>query len=303
MKPSKELKIGIFVTIVLILSFFIINFLREKDIFNRQMELSATFPDVCGLTESAPVYIKGYKAGAVSDIAYDNVSGMFTVTCSFDKGFALPSDSKMVIYSVDIMGGKGVDIVPGEASGLLSDGDLIYGDVRPDMLSSLSDALIPLMGKISAAADSLGHAAGNVSGILDESARKKIESLLESLQATALNAERISGALGERADELGAFAGDLATLSSGLMSVVEKADTAMAKVNGVVSDLDDADIKSMAESLERLLELMQSPDGTVGRLLHDPKVYDSLESLLLEADSLVKKISENPRKYVRISLF
>ncbi|MBO8485274.1 MAG: MCE family protein, partial [Bacteroidetes bacterium] len=145
MKPSKELKIGIFVTVVLILSFFIINFLREKDIFNRQMELSATFPDVCGLTESAPVYIKGYKAGAVSDIAYDNVSGMFTVTCSFDKGFALPSDSKMVIYSVDIMGGKGIELVPGASAEPLEDGDMVEGVVRSDLLASLGNGLIPLV--------------------------------------------------------------------------------------------------------------------------------------------------------------
>ena len=90
MKASKELKIGIFVIVVLAVSFVIINFLREKDLFNRQMEISSVYQDVQGLTLSAPVYIKGYKAGSVTDIAYDGVSGHFTVTCSVAKGFMLP---------------------------------------------------------------------------------------------------------------------------------------------------------------------------------------------------------------------
>ena len=39
MKNSKELKIGIFVVAVLVTSFFVINYLRGKDIFNKEMEL------------------------------------------------------------------------------------------------------------------------------------------------------------------------------------------------------------------------------------------------------------------------
>ena len=37
--------------------------------------------------------------------------------------------------------------------------------------------------------------------------------------------------------------------------------------------------------------------------MSDDSVYNSLDSLLSDVDSLVRKISENPKKYFRISVF
>ena len=38
---SKELKIGLFAVTILIVSFFLINYLRGEDLFNREIELSS----------------------------------------------------------------------------------------------------------------------------------------------------------------------------------------------------------------------------------------------------------------------
>ena len=97
MKFSKELKIGVFVVTVLTASFFLINYLRGKDIYNKEIEISARYADVEGLVSSAPVYIRGYKAGKVTDVVYDSSSDEFKVTCSIIKEFRIPSDSKMMI--------------------------------------------------------------------------------------------------------------------------------------------------------------------------------------------------------------
>ena len=56
MKYSKELKIGFFVVLVLVVSFFVINYLRGKDIFNNEIDLVGQFENVEGLAESAPVF-------------------------------------------------------------------------------------------------------------------------------------------------------------------------------------------------------------------------------------------------------
>ena len=65
---SKELKIGIFAVTILIVSFFLINYLRGEDLFNREIEVSSRYSNVEGLVPSAPVFIKGYKAGKVSEV-------------------------------------------------------------------------------------------------------------------------------------------------------------------------------------------------------------------------------------------
>lgn len=58
MKHTKEVKIGAFVLSVLVISFFVINYLRGKDILNREMEICSVYENVEGLVPSAPVYIK-----------------------------------------------------------------------------------------------------------------------------------------------------------------------------------------------------------------------------------------------------
>ena len=56
-------------------------------------------------------------------------------------------------------------------------------------------------------------------------------------------------------------------------------------------------------SVKGLLENINNPEGTFGRLMKDDSVYDSVDSLLLNIDELISKIQENPKKYFRISVF
>ena len=62
MKHQKEFKIGIFVVVILVGSFFVINYLRGRDVFHREIELKGHFGSVEGLVPSAVVQDRGYKA-------------------------------------------------------------------------------------------------------------------------------------------------------------------------------------------------------------------------------------------------
>ena len=42
---------------------------------------------------------------------------------------------------------------------------------------------------------------------------------------------------------------------------------------------------------------------SIGKLLVDNSVYDSVDSILSDIDQLVRKIQENPKKYIKISVF
>lgn len=303
MKASKEFKIGIFVILVLVLSFFVINFLREKDLFNRDIEVSAKYPDVCGLTASAPVYFKGYKAGTVSSIEYDRESGEFLVTCTVDRGFGLSAGTRMVIYSVDLLGGKGVELVPGTSAEILDDGAVIPGETRPDLLASVGDEILPLAGKISSAVDSLNVTVSSINRILGKENRDGLAAAIGHIDRTMANIESISSVIGGRSAEIDGLLANLHEVSASLASVMEKADTAMADIGNVAAALDESDIRGLVTSFRELADSVRDPDGSVGKLLADGGVYDSLESLLADIDSLVRQIEENPKKYIKISLF
>ena len=67
--------------------------------------------------------------------------------------------------------------------------------------------------------------------------------------------------------------------------------------------INSSDIDGVVASLNELLENINDPDGTVGKLLNDGSVYTSVDSLLNDVDALVRKIQENPKKYIKISIF
>lgn len=300
MKYSKELKIGVFVIVILVMSFFMINYLRGVDIFDKELELSARYSDLEGLTSSAPVFVKGFKAGKVLSVTYEPQSDDFIVTCSVLRDFMIPSDSRMIIYGVDIMGGKGIRIEPGVSDVMASDGDFLQSSSEPALLDGIASGVGPLLEKASVTMDSLTVAVSSVNRLVSD---EDIYAALDHLESTLSSVRTLAGSLSERSPELNEFIDNLIVLSGSLNSIAGKADTAVAGISDIVSSVDKDLLAQAISSLEKILSNMNDPDGTVGKLMTDDSVYDSLEVLLNDIDSLVQKIQENPKKYIKISVF
>ena len=300
MKFSKELKIGVFVVTVLTASFFLINYLRGKDIFNKEIEISARYADVEGLVSSAPVYIRGYKAGKVTEVVYDSSSDDFKVTCSVIKDFRIPSDSRMMIYGVDIMGGKGIRIDLGTSPEMVADGAVLASSSEPSLLDGLASGVAPLLDKVGRTLDSLNVTVSSVNRILSDG---NITRTLAHMERTMASVSAIATDLEGKSDELNAFVDNLAVLSSKFISISDKADTLISGVSAAVSGINADDLRAVVSSFRTLLENINDPDGTIGRLMTDDSVYDSVDSLLNDVDTLVRKIKENPKKYIKISVF
>lgn len=300
---SKEIKIGIFAVSILVVSFFLINYLRGEDIFNREIELSSRFASVEGLVPSAPVYIKGYKAGKVSEVIYDSEAEDFEVICSIKKEFRIPSDSKMTIYSVDIMGGKGVKIDLGTSGLAASDGDALAPAFEAGLMDGLAGGIGPLMAKVTSTLDSLSVTVSGINRMLSEENSARIASTLAHLDRTMANVDALSAVIGGKSDELAAFVSNLQMISDKLVSVAGQADTVLTGINTTVALLSESDIAGVVTSLKNLLDNVNDPDGTIGKLFVDKSVYDSFDALLNDIDDLVNKIQENPKKYLKISVF
>lgn len=300
---SKEIKIGIFAVSILVVSFFLINYLRGEDIFNREIELSSRFASVEGLVPSAPVYIKGYKAGKVSEVIYDSEAEDFEVICSIKKEFRIPSDSKMTIYSVDIMGGKGVKIDLGTSGLAASDGDVLAPAFEAGLMDGLAGGIGPLMAKVTSTLDSLSVTVSGINRMLSEENSARIASTLAHLDRTMANVDALSAVIGGKSDELAAFVSNLQIVSDKLVSVAGQADTVLTGINTTVALLSESDIAGVVTSLKDLLDNVNDPDGTIGKLFVDKSAYDSFDALLNDIDDLVNKIQENPKKYLKISVF
>lgn len=303
MKFSKELKIGVFVVTVLVASFFLINYLRGEDIFNNEIELVSRYDNVEGLVASAPVYIKGYKAGKVSEVVYNPSGDDFMVTCSVLKEFRIPADSKMTIYSVDIMGGKGIRIDLGSSSELVADGDFLQPSFAAGLVDGLEDSIVPLLAKVGNTLDSLSVTVSSVNKMLSEENKVSISNTLAHLEKTMREVRGVAATVNGKSEELCLLVDNLAGLSSKLGGIADKTDGVMDGVSSVVNTINESDIEGVIASFSQLLENMNDPDGTIGKLFVDNSMYDSIDEVLNDIDSLIRKIEENPKKYIRISIF
>ena len=300
---SKELKIGIFAVTVLITSFFLINYLRGKDIFNREIELTSRFESVEGLVASAPVYIKGYKAGKVAEVIYEPETEDFKVTCAVSKDFRIPEDSKMTIYSMDVMGSKAVKIDLGTSKTSAEDGDMLSSQFEAGLMDGLAESITPLLSKVNTLLDSLNVTVSGVNRMLADENQEKLSGILAHLEDTMADLNRLSAAVGGKSVEIENVIDNVANLTAKFGEMTDQIDTTLTGVNEFVGTINAADVEGLVSSVRNLLENINDPDGTVGRLLSDDSVYNSVDSLISDIDGLVKKIQENPKKYIRISVF
>lgn len=303
MKYSKEFKIGLFVVSVLVAAFFLINYLRGEDIMNKEMDLVSTYENVEGLVASAPVYIKGFKAGKVAEVIYQPESDDFKVVCSVRKEFRIPEDSRMTIYAVDIMGGKGVRIDLGESETMVSDGDYLLPSFEAGLMDGLASGIGPLLDKVGSTLDSLGVTVSGVNRLLSEENSASIARTMVHLERTMADLRRLASTVNGRSAELENFINNLSKMSDEFGTIAERIDTTIAGVNDFVVTLGESELDELVRSFNELLVNINDPSGTVGKLLTDDSVYNSVDSLLYDVDYLVKKIQENPKKYIRISVF
>ena len=126
---------------------------------------------------------------------------------------------------------------------------------------------------------------------------------MENLDRTIAEIEQIAGTVEGRKDDIDSFIANLNAVSSGLDAIMERADSTMTDIRSVSAGLAEADIASLVENLDSLLAKVRGTEGTVGRLINEDSVYNSVDSLVSDLDRLVRKIEENPKKYIRISVF
>ncbi len=303
MRHQKELKIGIFVVVILVGSFFVINYLRGRDVFHREIELKGHFDNVGGLVPSAVVQYRGFKAGQVSSVEYRPETDNFEVVCSIDKKFRIPEDSKMTIFSTSIMGGKGIVLEAGESADMAKDGDELRVSVQADLVESLAGNIGPLMDSLSETMKKLDETIAGVNSLLGEENRANISRALADLRRTMSNVASLTGGLNSKSADLQTFIAQLSDVSERLSVVAEKADGTMDSLGKFATNLEKSDVEGLVDSVTRLSESLQNPDGSMGKFLKDGNIYNSADSLINELNDLIAKMKENPKKYMKISVF
>ena len=300
---SRMQAIGLFVLLTLIATFAVINFLRGEDIFNRSSSYYVVYDQVDGLTVTGPVYLRGYKVGMVEDISYNPQQNNFEVELKVKSQFGIPVNSTAEVYSADIMGARAVRINIGDSAQILESGDTLASAIQPDMISTVIGQIEPLKEQAVELMATMNRTLESVDKLLDSTSRGEIQSSLKHLNSTLANAASLSRTLENISPEIVEIVKNLEVLSRGLGESTDEIKGSLENVNAITSSLSKAELDKTIESLRNLSEKIQNPNGSVGKLLSTDSLHNAVNALVNDVDKLVKGITENPKKYIKVSVF
>lgn len=294
MKNKKEIRVAILAIIALALLYFGFNFLKGVNIFHKTSYYVATFPEMNGLVEQGPVYVKGYKVGIVDRIQYDfTKEEPFTVHFSTNTDIYLPKGTMVSLVADGLLGGEALSLrIPiGPVEACYQLGDTIPSSVEPGMIDGLTSALMLRVDPLLVNLDSIITVLKN--NLTDE----QLASILKNVDGTLANAKGITFKLDRMLQN------DVPQLFDSIRLVV-------SDVHQITGDLAEADLKATilkldttVDGVNQFVERVNSTEGTVGMLLNDRDLYINLSNTVSSADSLLVDLKAHPKRYVHFSLF
>ena len=316
-----EIKIGILGTVTIVLLFWGYNFLLGKNVFSSDIVVKAAFKAVDGLDIAAPVTIRGYKVGSVTNIVPSEDYSKVIVEMNIRKDSEVPVDAMAVLVQPSLMGGKEITLrfVGRCTDNCVQSGATLQGDV-----SSLVDGVLevadPYMGKI----DTILGAVANLSVDENEQLQKTfnelqgvvtnvrvLTDLLNNLMVSSsvnisvalANLKAITGNIKDNNDEITSMLQNINAITeqvktADLEATIRTAQEALADINKVVNTVDQTIGKAngLLDNIDQITDF-ENQDGLVATLFNSQTFKGDVEETIKNLNLLLEDIREHPERY------
>jgi len=289
--------------------------------FRHQYQLQVLVSQAPGVVPKTPVRRRGILIGRVNAVEDTDEGALITI--DVDEGKHVKSN-EMARIQTSLIGDAVVEFTPaGPSQGaqiVESGGQPLRGMYNPSPL----DLIANLQGDLKQTIQSLGHA-GNEVGVLAERLNAvlggqdidRIDRLVNSTESAMTN---FSGVMTNLNDVLGddqfkaqlkdglrqmpTLINDVKETMGLLESAIGSADQNLKNLQGLTRPLGEQGpeiVSALEASVDNLSELLgevallaknlNSKDGTIGKLIHDDKLYEQLASMIGQASQAVSQAS------------
>lgn len=332
MNGRKELLVGSVIIVALAVGVLGTLWLQGSNFGDPTTRVEALFESVGQLSEGNLVTYRGVGIGQVSSINVEPGGQVVRVTLLIRESVELPDDAGVVLGPESLFGDWQAEIVSREsvprfdfyevpsdaAAGVLGGFALPEITRLTASAEQISDNLADLTNRLELAfnqetADNLATAIANIEAITQEvrtlvqqqgvvaaSITSNADSALTEIEAAATSArrsfERVDGVLA--AAEVDSLIVELYAAASGIRELAEDLSNDTTGVSATLARADSAFVR-----VDRLAAGLESGEGSLGRLLTDTTFAVRAEGMLRSLDLLLQDVRENPRRYVRLSIF
>ncbi|HRD58789.1 MAG TPA: MlaD family protein [Ferruginibacter sp.] len=313
MKINNETKVGILAVVALALLIVGFNFLKGKKFFTNSTTLYARYENIQGLQKSNPIYISGMQVGTVYDIRPDKDMKSILVELNITKDIYIPKNSVATIKSNPIST-PSMDIKLGNDPLHLKNKDTLITSMSGSIFDAVLDKVDPVLQEVKKAISGIDTLLGNFNNILDPKAKGNLAATLSNLNAitgsmlqstASLNAmmNQQTGALAKSLNHVESITGNLANSNEKVSHIVDNLDKATTKFSNLDVETSITKLNEAMTGLQTAIGKMNSTDGTMGKLMNDPSLYQNLASTSNKLNLLLDDLRVNPKRYINISVF
>lgn len=292
---TKEVRIALAAIVGIVVLFAGMNFLKGIIVFSNDNSYKVVMKDINGLSASSPVYADGYQVGVVRDIIYDyeGVNGGIIVMIDVNNEMRIPAGSTAEVSS-DLMGNLKLNLLlSNNMRERVEPGGVIIGSLGKGMM----DEVAQMMPQIKALLPKLDSILTNVNTLMSDPALK---SIINNVEGATANLNKSSAQLNKL----------MTQFDQSMPGLLQKADKTLENTEVLTSGLAKLDIAAtmanIDETLKNCRELtdkLNSNEGSLGKFINDPSLYDNLNATMRDADSLMIDLKSHPKRYVHFSIF
>lgn len=300
MKRSNEILTGLLLLVAVVIGVLGSIYLVRGGV-NAGYPLYARFPWGSGLKPGQPVLLAGVVAGSVGEVEYDP-TGSVVVMLRMNKEFRVPQGSITKSIAQGFFGDRAIAIEPQRGVAVFHDeGDTLStskGTAATDDIVAMGDSI---------ARDLRGITVPLRQQMVDSGGVKDIREMLRATNELALTLNRTAA---EQSRQVAIATTTLNRTLAQLERTVRALDS--AKVDSIGDDAKRASanvaaatdsLRATVHTLNLAMEKLNTGQGTAGKLLTDTLLYQDVRRLLIRIDSVTADFKQNPRRYIKLSIF
>lgn len=301
MNLSREIKTAILIIGCIIIFIFGFNYLKGTSLLSNEKTIHALYDEVEGLVVGANVTIRGLNVGKVKIIDFNDDFAKIKVTFSIRDDLTFSNESIAQLYEAGLIGGKAIAIIPKyDSSNIIKNGDILISEIKPGLTELVNQQIAPLQDKIEGLLTSADSLFAGISNIMNYETQNNLKMTLEGLASTIENVNVLSSNINDI----------LNANEKGLKSTINNLSKVSGNLNKITDSLKQMPLSSIVKNFEdtslqlkRIIERLNSGEGSAGMILKDNKLYDNLVNSSEALEALLSDLKSNPKKYVHFSIF
>lgn len=292
-KKSAQLKVGIFSLIGIFLFFFLIIWGKGLSFSRNTYSLFISFPSAAGLLDGDPVTIRGVHKGRVEKIFLQENDVL--VRIAINNSVKVYSDATAFIENLELMGGKKIELNPGNGNTLLKENDMIIGEnlggiiEMAPVIMKLGDNIRGIVSKLDTTISAVNKALKNTERF------DKLDRIIDNLEGST---KSLNDFMKDNKNNLSKIISNVNESSESLNEIfTEKRE----KIAGSVDRLVDFSytLDSLTLSISRVVQKIEKGEGTLGKLIYDDDIYLKLKNTAVELDSVANTVKKNLTEFLK----